>query len=102
MADNVYDVIIVGGGPAGLSAGIYTARARLKSLMIEKMVIGGQITNAEKVENYPGFIDGISGLDLTAQMHKQATKFGLETLTAEVTGLEVKDGLKTVKTSSGD
>jgi thioredoxin reductase (NADPH) len=97
-----YDVIIIGGGPAGLSAGIYTARARLKSLLIEKGAIGGQIINAELVENYPGFKDGISGIDLTQAMSQQAEKFGLETLYDEVSGIEVKEKEKIVKTAQGD
>ncbi len=97
-----YDVIIIGGGPAGLSAGIYTARARLSSLIIEMGAVGGQIINAEWVENYPGFAEGISGTDLTQAMHQQATRFGLETLVAGVTGIEVADKRKIVKTSRGD
>ena len=97
-----YEVVIIGGGPAGLSAGIYTARARLGSLLVEKGIIGGLITIAEWVENYPGFPEGISGLDLTELMHQQATKFGLETLTAEVTGIELEGKRKIVKTSEGD
>jgi len=97
-----YEVVIIGGGPAGLSAGIYTARARLSSLLVEKGIVGGLITIAEWVENYPGFPEGISGLDLTELMHQQATKFGLETLTAEVTGIEVDGKRKIVKTSEGD
>jgi thioredoxin reductase (NADPH) len=97
-----YDVIIIGGGPAGLSAGINTARARLRSLLIEKGAIGGQIINAVLVENYPGFTAGISGIDLTQAMHQQATRFGLETLSDEVTGIEVKGKQKMVKTSQGD
>ncbi|GAI94062.1 unnamed protein product, partial [marine sediment metagenome] len=67
-----YEVVIIGGGPAGLSAGIYTARARLSSLLIEKGLIGGQVANAELVENYPGFPEGISGYDLTELMQRQA------------------------------
>lgn len=98
----VYDIIIIGGGPAGLSAGIYTARARLSSLLIEKGAIGGQIINAELVENYPGFTAGISGIDLTTAMYEQATKFGLETLPDEVTGIEVKGKQKIVKIPQGD
>ena len=94
-----YDIVIIGGGPAGLSAGIYTARARLKGILIEKGAVGGQIINAEWVENYPGFVESISGIDLTEAMHKQATKFGLETLLAEVTGIEVNDKQKLVRTS---
>ena len=97
-----YDIVIIGGGPAGLSAGIYTARARLSSLLIERGAVGGQIINAEWVENYPGFAESISGIDLAEAMHKQATKFGLETLVAEVTGIDIKGGQKAVRTSQGD
>jgi len=97
-----YEVVIIGGGPAGLSAGIYTARARLSSLLVEKGIVGGLVTNAEVIENYPGFLEGISGLELTESMHEQAKKFGLETLTAEVTGIELEGEQKIVKTSEGD
>ena len=97
-----YDIIIIGGGPAGLSAGIYTARARLASLLIERGAIGGQILNTEWVENYPGFADGISGIELTEAMHKQAEKFGLETQLAEVTGVRLTAAKKTVETSEGE
>ena len=97
-----YDVIIIGGGPAGLSAGIYTARARLSSLLIEKEALGGLIANAEWVENYPGFPEGISGYDLSHLMEQQALKYGLETLLAEVTGIEPKSEPKVVKTTEGD
>ncbi len=97
-----YDIVIIGGGPAGLSAGIYTSRARLSSLLVEKAALGGQIINARSVENYPGFAEGIGGIDLTQSMHRQAGKFGLETLTAEVTGIEINGERKLVKTSKGD
>ena len=97
-----YDVAIIGGGPAGLTAGIYTSRARLSSLLIEKMAAGGLIVNAGLVENYPGFPKGINGLELAESMNQQAAKFGLETLTAEVTGLELKGKQKIVETSEGD
>jgi len=97
-----YDVVIIGGGPAGLSAGIYTARARLKSLLVEKGATGGWIINAGMVENYPGFADGINGLELADAMQQQAVKFGLETLTAEVTSLKLKGEQKVLKTSEGD
>jgi thioredoxin reductase (NADPH) len=96
-----YEVIIIGGGPAGLSAGIYTARARLNSLLIEKGLIGGQIVNAEWLDNYPGFPEGISGTKLTELMHEQATKYGLKTIIAEVTGVRLQKGLKVVETSNG-
>ena len=85
MAKN--EVIIIGGGPAGLTAGLYTSRAGLKSLLVERGVFGGQIVNAALVENYPGFPQGVSGLELGSLMHQQATKYGLEIVTAEVTGI---------------
>jgi thioredoxin reductase (NADPH) len=97
-----YDVVIIGGGPAGLSAGIYTARARLNSLLMERGAVGGQIINAEMVENYPGFPEGIGGFDLTQFMHQQATKFGLETVNAQATGIEINGEQKVVKTTAGD
>jgi thioredoxin reductase (NADPH) len=96
-----YDIIIIGGGPAGLCAGIYTARARLATLCIERGAIGGQIINTQDVENYPGFPDGISGIDLTELMHKQAEKFGMETLIDEVTGVELTGDTKTITTAGG-
>ncbi|MBN1161600.1 MAG: thioredoxin-disulfide reductase [Dehalococcoidales bacterium] len=97
-----YDVIIIGGGPAGLSAGIYTARARLSTLLIEKGGIGGQIINSEMVENYPGFTEGISGIELTQAMHQQAAKFGVETIYDEVTGIKVDGKRKTITTAQGE
>ncbi len=99
---NECQLIIIGGGPAGLTAGIYAARGRLSTLLIEKGLAGGQIINAELVENFPGFPQGISGLELSQSMHQQAVKFGMETLMAEVTGIEVKGERKVVKTSEGD
>ena len=99
---NTYDVIIIGGGPAGLSAGLYTSRARLKTLLIEKAIVGGQITNAERVENYPGFPDGISGFDLGELMRRQAESFGLEIKYTEALGIELRGSEKVVKTSDGD
>lgn len=102
MANRNYDIIIVGGGPAGLSAGIYAARARLKSLLIEKGVVGGAIINTGTVENYPGFAHGVTGLELTELMNEQAKKFGLEMVTAEVAALELNGDQKIIKTTDGD
>jgi thioredoxin reductase (NADPH) len=96
------DVVIIGGGPAGLSAGIYTSRARLRSVLLEKGIIGGNIVNAELVENYPGFPDGISGYDLTQLMYKQATKFGMVTETAAVAGVKFSGERKLISTAAGD
>ena len=97
-----YDVIIIGGGPAGLSAGIYSSRSRLRTLLIEKGMFGGLIANAELVENYPGFPEGISGFDIGERMSQQASKFGLETLSAEVTGVDLMKDIKTINTTEGD
>jgi thioredoxin reductase (NADPH) len=97
-----YDVIIIGGGPGGLSAGIYTSRSRLSSLLIERGMVGGRIADAELVENYPGFADGVSGIELGQLMQKQASKYGLSIVTAEVTALELKKDKKVVKTTRGD
>ncbi len=97
-----YEVIIIGGGPAGLTAGIYTARNRLNGLLIEKGGIGGLMVNAEQMENYPGFPEGISGFELGELMHKQALKYGLEILLAEVSGIELQEKQKVVKTTQGN
>jgi len=96
-----YDVIIIGGGPAGLAAGLYAARAGLKSLLVEQGVFGGQIVNARLVENYPGFPEGISGTELGEFMRRQATKYGLETLNTEVTGVRAGNAYE-VSTSEGN
>ncbi len=85
-----YDVIIIGGGPAGLSAAIYTSRDRLDTLLIEKNLTGGMINEAEKVDNFPGFPEGISGMDLTAKMFEQAKKYGLKDISSEVSTIMVK------------
>ncbi|MBI4302669.1 MAG: thioredoxin-disulfide reductase [Chloroflexi bacterium] len=97
-----YDIIIVGGGPAGLTAAIYSARARLKTLIIEKAVPGGQIATTGLVENYPGFPDGVMGGELSQLMADQAKKFDTETISAEVLSLEVRDNERVIHTSEGD
>lgn len=82
-----YDVVIIGGGPAGLTAGIYAGRAQLKTAILEKGLPGGQIAQTEEVENYPGFPEVISGPELSQRMVKQAEKFGAQIIIDEVTGL---------------
>ena len=99
--ENLYDAIIVGGGPAGLSAAIYMARARFHVLVIEKEKFGGQITITTEVVNYPG-IPKTTGSDLTANMERQAKFFGAEFLNAEVTDLELDGDYKIVKTDHGE
>ncbi len=97
-----HQLIIVGGGPAGLTAGLYSARAGIKVVLIEKEVIGGQIANADRVDNYPGFPEGISGFELARLIHQQATNYGLETMSGEVTGLTSRYGSNIVNTTEGD
>lgn len=92
-----YDIIIIGGGPAGLTAGLYAARSKRKVLLIEKETIGGQIANTERVENYPGFPEGINGLELGLMMQEQATKFGMEMGFGEVTEVDLKANRKIIK-----
>ena len=94
-----YDILIVGGGPAGLAAGLYAARARRSTLLVERKVTGGQISLTNEVENYPG-IDCINGFDLAEAMHKQASKYGMETAYMDVTAIEVQaDGRHLVGTA---
>jgi len=98
----VYDVVIIGGGPAGLTAGIYVKRAMLKAVLLERIGIGGQIIITDLVENFPGFLE-ISGADLARKFEEHAQKFGLETKSmVEVSGIEDKGSTKIVKTTEGD
>jgi len=98
----VYDVIIVGAGPAGLTAGLYCAQAGLKTLALEKGTLGGKVVNTDRVENYPGFGEGVSGAELGAQMLLQATQFGLSIELATVDAIETGSGLTRIKTRGRD
>ena len=99
--ENLYDVIIIGGGPAGLTAALYLARARYRTLVVEKEKFGGQITITHEMVNYPG-IYKTSGAELTETMRKQAEAFGAEFLLAEVESLDLTGDIKTVKTARGE
>lgn len=98
--EKVYDTIVVGGGPAGYTAALYACRLGLETLVIEKMSAGGQIALTSKVDNYPGFEEGIDGYTLGEKMRLTAERFGAVTKRAEVIGLDLKDKIKSVSTSA--
>ncbi len=98
----VYEVIIIGGGPAGMTAGLYTSRSRLRTLLIETGLLGGQITTTELIENYPGFPEGINGSELSQLMEEQAKRFGLEIIQQEVIEVRLEGDRKVVKTHESD
>ena len=97
-----HDVIIIGGGPGGMTAAIYAARARLETLLIEKLFPGGQLMISDHIENYPGFASGISGPELSAQMREQAEKFDMQTLLAQVESVDFSGREKIVVTNEGE
>lgn len=98
--EHLYDVVVIGGGPAGLTAALYLACARYRVVVVEQERFGGQITITSEVVNYPG-VERTSGAELTETMRRQAEGFGAEFLLAEVTGLELEGDVKTVRTSRG-
>ena len=93
----IYEVIIIGGGPAGLTAGLYTSRSRLQTLLIEIGLLGGQMTTTEIIENYPGFSQGITGDELSRLMEEQAKRFGLEVVSQEAVELKMEGELKVIQ-----
>ena len=100
--DARYEVVIVGSAPAGLAAGLYAARSRLRTLILERETPGGELMNINLIENYPGYQDGILGPDLGSNMMTQATKFGAELQFADVEKIVPGTGEKLVRTSQGD
>ncbi len=96
-----YDIIVIGGGPAGLTAGLYTSRSRLKTLLIENGLLGGQMTTTELIENYPGFPEGVMGDELSRLMEEQAKRFGLEIIPEYVVEVTLEGAKKIVKTEDG-
>lgn len=96
MATTDYDLVIIGAGPAGMTAGIYAARARMNVLLLEKAAPGGQILITDWIENYPGFPEGISGFDLSEKMKTQAEALGLTIKTSEVQSLDLSQDIKKI------
>jgi thioredoxin reductase (NADPH) len=93
-----YEVIIIGGGPAGLTSALYASRARLSTLMIENGLFGGQMTTTELIENYPGFPQGVTGDELSRLMEEQAKRFGAETVNQEIVEVKLEGDLKYIRT----
>jgi len=96
MSEVDYDLVIIGGGPAGLTAGLYAARARLNVVLLEKAALGGQVIVSDWVENYPGFPEGLNGFELMQRMADQAKRFGLTIETNEVVSLDLTEPIKKI------
>lgn len=96
-----YEMIIIGGGPAGLTAGLYAGRSRLKTLLVEELITGGQVQNTDMVDNYPGFPEGVAGYELSQRMLDQAKRFGLEIRSARVAQVQPGTGQHTVMLEDG-
>lgn len=99
--EHVYDMIIIGGGPAGYTAALYAARAGLDTLVLERMSVGGQMALTDVIDNYPGFQDGVDGFTLGANMQAGAERFGAKTEYTEVISVELLNNIKTINTTSG-
>ncbi len=100
--NHIYDILIVGGGPAGYTSALYAARAGLDAIVLEKLAPGGQMALSHQIDNYPGFVDGIDGFSLAQQMQQGAERFGAQTVMTEVHALELTDDVKIAHTSDGD
>ncbi len=92
-----FDVVIIGGGPAGLTAGLYCARAKMRTLLIERALLGGKVSLCSEIENYPGFPSGITGSDLARRLEDQAVRFGLEVMWGDVTGVKTEGDMQVIE-----
>ncbi len=101
MSDKTYDVVVIGGGPAGYTTALYTTRAGLDTLVVEKFSAGGQMTQTSQIDNYPGFDEGVDGFTLGFKMQSGAERFGARTIRAEVLSVNLKDKIKIIETSEG-
>lgn len=99
--NKVYDIIVIGGGPAGYTSAIYTSRSGLDTIVFEKFSAGGQITQTTQIDNYPGFPEGVDGFGLGTKMQQGAERFGAKTVKTEVTSVNLKDKIKAINTSAG-
>ncbi len=100
--NHIYDILIVGGGPAGYTSALYAARAGLDAVVLEKLAPGGQMALSHQIDNYPGFVEGIDGFSLAQQMQQGAERFGAQTVMTEVHSLDLTGDIKTAHTSDGD
>ena len=101
MEQTIYDTIVIGGGPGGYTAALYTARANLSTLVLEKLTPGGQMGTTDQIDNYPGFPQGVNGFELAMQMQQGAQRFGAQTELTEVISVELSGPVKQVRTQSG-
>ena len=99
--NDVYDIIIIGGGPAGYTAALYAARAGFDTILLEKLSAGGQMALSHQIDNYPGFEEGIDGFSLAEKMQKQAERFGAKSEYAEVTHMDLTANPKVIESSEG-
>ena len=102
IMNHIYDIIILGGGPAGYTTALYSARAGLDTVVIERMSAGGQMILTGDIDNYPGFEEGIDGFTLGMKMQQGAERFGAKTEYAEITEVDFSDKIKKIKTTNGD
>ena len=102
MSENIYDTIIIGGGPAGYTAGLYTVRAGLSTLVLEQFLAGGQMTQTSQIDNYPGFDEGVDGFTLGSKMQQGAVRFGAEIAQTQVLSVDLNINPKVINTDKGE